>query len=264
MDLRLSGKRAFVSGSTAGIGLAIAERLAVEGAEVVVSGRTEARVAAAVRHVEGAVKGAKVWGVAADLGTAEGARVVIERVPDVDVLVNNVGVFEPKAFAEIDDAGWERMWQTNVMSGVRLSRYHLPRMLKRNSGRVVFISSESAMNIPAEMIHYGVSKTAQAAVARGMAELTVGSEVTVNTILAGPTRSEGVGVFVRQLAASQGLAEGEVEKDFFKTARPTSLLQRFARVEEVADVVAFVASPLASAINGAALRVEGGLVRSVF
>ena len=264
MDLDLEGKSALVSGSTAGIGLAIATALAREGADVVVNGRTEARVAAAIEKVRREVPGARVSGVAADLSTSAGAEAVFARVPAVDILVNNLGVFAARPFAEITDAEWLAIFEANVMSGVRLTRRYLPGMLAKNWGRVIFISSESAVQIPAEMIHYGVTKTAQAALARGIAETVAGTGVTVNTILAGPTRSEGVERFVSELAAQRGTTADEVEREFFRTMRPTSLLRRFADPAEVAALVTFVASPKASAVSGAALRVEGGVVRSVF
>jgi NAD(P)-dependent dehydrogenase (short-subunit alcohol dehydrogenase family) len=263
MDLGLNGKRALVSGSTAGIGLAIAKGLAAEGAEVIVNGRTKARVDEAVGRVQQEIAGAKVCGVAADLGTAEGVAAMIAALPDVDVLVNNMGIFEPKPFEEIPDADWMRFWEVNVMSGVRLGRHYLPGMKRRDWGRVVFVSSESAVQIPAEMIHYGVTKTAQLAVARGMAETCAGTGVTVNSVLPGPTRSEGVEGFVQNLAKGKGVSEAEVEREFFKEMRPTSLIKRFAAVEEVANMVVYVCSRQASATNGAALRVDGGVVRSI-
>jgi NAD(P)-dependent dehydrogenase (short-subunit alcohol dehydrogenase family) len=263
VDLQLGGKVALVTGSTAGIGYAIAEALAREGARVYVNGRTPDRVDEAVARVRGAVSGADVAGVAADLGTSEGVARVAGELPEVDVLVNNVGIFEPKSFAEIPDEDWLRFFEVNVMSGVRLSRLYFPRMLERGWGRVVFISSESALQIPAEMIHYGMTKTAQLAVARGLAELTVGTGVTVNSVLPGPTNSEGVGDFVRDLAAAQGVTREELEKEFFRSARPSSLLRRFETPEEIAHVVAFVCSPLASSINGASVRADGGILRSI-
>jgi len=263
MDLQLTGKKALVSGSTAGIGFAIAELLAQEGASVVVNGRSQGRVADAVRRIHAKHKDAQVTGVAADLGTQEGVAVLTSQVPAVDILVNNLGIFEPKPFAEISDEDWRRFFEVNVLSGVRLSRFYLPGMLRRDWGRVVFISSESGVNIPVEMIHYGVTKTAQIALARGLAETTAGTGVTVNSVLPGPTRSEGVGQFVQDLARGRGTDAAAVEADFFRTARPSSLLKRFATPEEVAALVAYVCSPRSSATNGAALRVDGGVVRSI-
>ena len=263
MDLQLAGKRALVTGSTAGIGLAIAIELAREGAHVFVNGRTRARVDAARASIEAEVPGAKVDAVAADLATAAGAAELFAKVPELDVLVNNLGIFEPKAFLDIPDEDWLRFFETNVMSGVRLSRRYLPGMLARDWGRIVFVSSESGQQIPAEMIHYGVTKTAQIAVARGIAETTAGTGVTVNTVLPGPTASEGVSTFVSDLAASRGLTRDAMEEEFFRSARPTSLLRRFIEPREVAALVAYVCSPRASATNGAALRVDGGVVRSI-
>jgi NAD(P)-dependent dehydrogenase (short-subunit alcohol dehydrogenase family) len=263
MDLQLRGKRALVTGSTAGIGLAVAEALAREGARVTVNGRTPARVEEAVGRVRGAVADAEVDGIAADLGTAEGVEVVARELPDVDVLVNNVGIFEPKPFAEISDADWVRFFEVNVLSGVRMSRLYFPKMLERNWGRVVFVSSESAIQIPSEMIHYGMTKTAQLAVARGLAELTVGTGVTVNSVLPGPTRSEGVGDFVRDLATARGMDAAAFEQEFFEQARPSSLLKRFESPGEIAAVVAFVCSPLASSVNGASVRADGGVIRAI-
>jgi NAD(P)-dependent dehydrogenase (short-subunit alcohol dehydrogenase family) len=258
MNLQLEGKRALVTGSTAGIGFAIAEILATEGALVIVNGRTQKRVDEASAKLKG-----NVQGIAADLGTAEGAALVAKKYPDVDILVNNLGIFEPKPFEQIPDDDWRRFFEVNVLSGVRLSRQYLPGMKQRNWGRIIFISSESGVNIPTEMIHYGMTKTAQIAVARGLAETTKGTNVTVNSVLPGPTASEGVGNFVKDMAAAQKTDIANVEREFFTSIRPTSLLQRFARTEEVAAMVAFVASPLSSATNGAALRVEGGTVQAI-
>ena len=263
MDLQLSDKLALVTGSTAGIGLAIAKALAAEGARVIVNGRTEARVAEATKAIASASPAARLEELAADLGTAEGAAQAIARFPEVAILVNNVGIFEPRPFEEIRDDEWERMIEVNFMSGVRLSRHYLPRMKAMGWGRIIFISSESAVNIPIEMIHYGVTKTMQIALARGMAETTVGTGVTVNSVLPGPTRSEGVGQFVKDLAASQGKSVEEMEREFFQAARPPSLLRRFETTDEIAALVTFVASPLSSATNGAALRADGGLLRSI-
>jgi len=263
MDLQLTNKKALVTGSTAGIGFAIASVLAQEGASVVVNGRSPQRLEEAVKRIQREKKDAQVTGVAADLGTKEGVDLLTGQVPAVDILVNNLGIFEPKPFAEITDEDWLRFFEVNDLSGARLSRFYLPQMLQRNWGRVVFISSESGLNIPAEMIHYGVTKTAQIALARGLAETTAGTGVTVNSVLPGPTRSEGVETFVQQLAQGQVTNPAAVEAEFFRTARPSSLLKRFATPEEVAAMVVYVCSPRASATNGAALRVDGGVVRSI-
>jgi NAD(P)-dependent dehydrogenase (short-subunit alcohol dehydrogenase family) len=262
MDLQLNAKRALISGSTAGIGYAIAECLAKEGAHVIVNGRTKERVEAALSRLKSA--GAReVHGLAADLGTADGAREATTRFPDVDILVNNLGIFEPKPFEQISDEDWLRFFETNVLSGVRLSRYYLPRMKQKNWGRILFISSESGLQIPVEMIHYGMTKTAQIAVARGIAETTTGTGVTVNSVLPGPTASEGVAEFVSSLSRQSGKSREQFEKEFFAEQRPSSILKRFEKPEEIAAAVAFLASPLASAINGAAVRVDGGVIRSI-
>lgn len=258
MDLKLAGKTALVTGSTAGIGFAIAAGLAQEGASVIINGRTQERVDRALHKLKD-----QVSGLALDLGTAEGARKAIEKYPDVDILINNLGIFEPKPFEEIPDEDWFRFFEVNVMSGVRLSRHYLPRMKQKNWGRIIFISSESAVQIPSEMIQYGMTKTAQLAISRGLAETTVGTGVTVNTVLPGPTASEGVSEFVDKLASSGGVDRKTFEKEFFQTMRPSSLLKRFATPEEVANLVTYLASPLSSATNGAAVRVDGGVVRSI-
>jgi NAD(P)-dependent dehydrogenase (short-subunit alcohol dehydrogenase family) len=263
MNINLHQKTAFVSGSTAGIGLAIAQGLAEAGAEVIVNGRSEKRVEEAIAQIVKRTPQAKVAGVAADMGTAEGTVKAIRKFPEVDILVNNMGIFEPKGFFDIPDEDWTRFFEANVLSGIRLSRYYTPLMVKKGWGRVIFISSESALQIPAEMVHYGMTKTAQLAVARGLAETVAGMGVTVNSVLPGPTNSEGVGGFVANLAKQANKTAAEIEKDFFKSMRPTSLIQRFATTEEVANMVVYVASEQASATTGAALRVDGGVVRSI-
>ncbi|WP_346320716.1 SDR family NAD(P)-dependent oxidoreductase [Chitinophaga sp. YIM B06452] len=263
MDLQLKGKTAFVSGSTQGIGFAIAKQLLQEGATVTINGRTEARVAEAVEKLKGQIPGAPVSGIAADFSKAEDAQKLIKQLPGVDILVNNAGIFEPREFTAITDEEWLRFFEVNVMSGVRLSRAYFPGMLEKNWGRIIFISSESSIMIPEEMIHYGMTKTAQLAISRGLAELTKNTGVTVNTVMPGPTKSEGVEEFIRQVAESKNITPQEAEKDFFSTMRPSSLLQRFADVSEIANMVTYIASPLSSATNGAALRAEGGLLKSI-
>jgi NAD(P)-dependent dehydrogenase (short-subunit alcohol dehydrogenase family) len=263
MDLQLKGKIALISGSTAGIGHAIATALAREGARVIVNGRTSGAVDAAVAAMKSAA-GGDVMGFAGDLSSASVAEKLVQQHPQVDILVNNLGIFEVKPFEEISDDEWKRFFDVNVLSGARLARLYLPFMRKRNWGRIIFISSESGMQIPAEMIHYGMTKAAQIAVARGLAEATAGTGITVNSVLPGPTRSRGVGDFVADWAAKSGKSAQTVEDEFFKTARPTSLIKRFATPEEVAAMVTFVASPLSAATNGAALRVDGGVVKSAF
>jgi NAD(P)-dependent dehydrogenase (short-subunit alcohol dehydrogenase family) len=264
MDLGLKGKIAVVSGSTAGIGFAIGSALAAEGAHVVLNGRTEERVTAAVDSILKKHKGAQVHGVAADLGKAEGVAKFVRQVPEADVLINNLGIFEVKPFADIPDSDWLRFFEVNVMSGVRLTRHYLPGMQRKNWGRVIFISSESGQQIPSEMVHYGMTKTAQVAIARGVAQTVAGTGITVNSVLVGPTASEGVGTFVKEFARQQGITEAEFEKQFFVNIRPSSLLKRFETPEEVGVVVAFLASAQAAVINGTAVRAEGGVVTSIF
>jgi NAD(P)-dependent dehydrogenase (short-subunit alcohol dehydrogenase family) len=263
MKIDLSGKTALVTGSTSGIGHAIAKGLAAAGATVTLNGRSQAKVDAAVAALAKAVTGGKIRGVAADVSTSAGCKTLAAALPDVDILINNAGIFEPKGFLDIPDEDWSRFYEVNVMSGVRLSRTYLPGMLKRNWGRIVFISSESALNIPKEMIHYGMTKTAQLAVSRGLAEMTRGTAVTVNSVLPGPTMSEGVETFVKDLAKQHGQSVEEAASQFVKQFRPTSLLQRFASVEEIANMVVYVSSKEASATNGAALRAEGGIVQTI-
>ena len=252
-----------MTGSTAGIGFAAAAGLFREGASVVINGRTPERVEASIMKIRGIGGAGAVSGVAADLSTAEGVNELVRQLPDVDILVNNLGIFEPKPFEDIPDADWLRFFEVNVMSGVRLTRRYLPAMKARDWGRVVFVSSESAVQIPAEMIHYGMTKTAQLAIARGVAETVAGTGITVNSVLPGPTESEGVATFVAGLARQRGVDRSVVEAEFFRSARPSSLIKRFATVEEVANMIVYVCNPLASATNGAALRVDGGVVRAI-
>lgn len=261
MNIDLSGKTALVTGSTAGIGYAIAKGLAGSGASVVINGRGQDKVEAAVRKLEGA--GAKLRGIAADVSTAAGCKALVAALPDVDILINNTGIYEAKDFFDIPDEDWTRFFEVNVMSGVRLSRAYMKGMLERNWGRIVFISSESGLNIPVEMIHYGMTKTAQLSVARGLAQLTRSTGVTVNSVLPGPTMSEGVETFVKDLAKQNGQSVDEAAANFVKQHRPSSLIQRFASVDEIANMVVYVASKEASATNGAALRAEGGIVNTI-
>jgi NAD(P)-dependent dehydrogenase (short-subunit alcohol dehydrogenase family) len=262
MDLKLSGKLGLVSGSTKGIGLAIATGLAREGVKVIINGRSKKSVSEALAKICQAVPDAKLEGFAGDLSDAATTDALVERFPAVDILVNNLGIFEPKPFEEIPDDDWRRFFEVNVLSGVRLSRAYLPKMKQKNWGRIVFISSESGIQIPAEMIHYGMTKTAQLAISRGLAETCAGTGVTVNAVLPGPTRSDGVDEFVKQLSGGKPFAE--FEKEFFEKIRPSSLIKRFATTEEVANLAVYVCSPLSSATNGAALRVDGGVVRACF
>ncbi|HEY9260138.1 SDR family oxidoreductase [Chitinophaga sp.] len=264
MNLQLQGKKALVSGSTQGIGFAIALQLLKEGATVIINGRSTARIEEAIAKLKAEVPGATVTGVAADFGNAAEVQQMLEQVQDVDILVNNAGIFEPKPFVDITDEEWLRFFEINVLSGVRLSRYFFPKMLAKNWGRIIFIASESAIMIPEEMIHYGTTKTAQLSISRGLAELTKGTNVTVNTVLPGPTKSEGVDEFIKKLAEADNVSPDQAEADFFKNKRPSSLIQRFAAVSEIANLVTYVASPLSAATNGAALRADGGLLRTIF
>jgi len=259
MDLGLRGRRALVTGSTAGIGLAIAKQLAAEGANVWINGRTQQRVDEAIKQVPGTAHA-----VVADLTTAEGAAQLFKLVSDVDVLVNNLGIFENKPFLEIEDSEWSHFFEANVMSGVRITRHYLPAMLKRRWGRVLFISSESGVLIPSEMVHYGVTKAAQIALARGIAESIPASGVTVNSLLPGPTESEGVSKIIATMAREKGISKDQVERDFIRDVRPSSINKRLARVEEVAAMATYLCSDLASATNGAPVRVDGGVVSSAY
>jgi NAD(P)-dependent dehydrogenase (short-subunit alcohol dehydrogenase family) len=262
MDLKLTGKKALISGSTKGIGLAIATSLAREGAHVVINGRDDDSVASALERIRSTVPNAEVEGFSGDLVRAEESDRLFRQLPSLDILVNNLGIYEPKPFEDIPDEEWRRFFEVNVLSGVRLSRLYLPGMKERGWGRIVFISSESGIQIPVEMVHYGMTKTALLAVSRGIAETCAGTGVTSNAILPGPTRTTGVDGFVAKLGGGQPFAD--FEKEFFQTVRPSSLLRRFALPEEVAGLVTYVCSPLSSATNGAALRVDGGVVRACF
>ena len=262
MDLKLKNKVALVTGSTAGIGYAIAKQLAAEGAKVFINGRTASRVNEAVAKIKADTGNQEITGFICDFFKPDQISDLISSIPEVDILINNVAIFEPKAFRDITDDDWLKFYEINVMSGIRLSRAYFDRMIEKNWGRIIFISSESALQIPAEMIHYGMTKTAQLAISRGLAELTKGTNVTVNAVLPGPTLSEGVGGFVEQLAKDQKKTVEEIKKDFFATIRPTSLIQRFLTTDEVANMVTYLASPLAAATNGAAIRVEGGVVKT--
>lgn len=264
MELHLKGKRALVTGSTAGIGLAIARQLAGEGVSVIVNGRTGSRIKSAIGHISDVYPNAPVTGLVADFAKRDSVAELTGQLPQIDILVNNVGVFEPKPFTKLSDEDWWQMIEINVMSGVRLSRHILPGMLKRNWGRIIFISSESGVQIPEEMVHYGMTKTAQLAIANGLARTTKGTEVTVNSVLPGSTWSEGAEKFIGDLAIEQKKSQEQVSREFFEKVRPTCLLQRFATTDEVANLVTYLASPLSSATNGAALRVDGGTVPTIF
>jgi NAD(P)-dependent dehydrogenase (short-subunit alcohol dehydrogenase family) len=260
MDLQLNGKTALVTGSTAGIGFAIAERLAQEGAETIICGRNQAKLDAAAERI---AKVGKVRPILADPGTAEGAATLIAAAPEADILVNNLGIYEAKPFTEISDADWHHLFEVNVVSGARLARHYFPRMLARDWGRIIFIASESALIVPEEMIHYGTTKTAQLAIARGLAVQTKGTGVTVNSVLPGPTRSEGIADFIRSTANDKNASDEELEAAFFDTMRPLSLIRRLIEAEEIGNIVAFLASPLAAVTNGAAIRAEGGIVPTI-
>lgn len=263
MDLQIKGKKVLVTGSTAGIGFAIAQRLAAEGAQVVINGRTEERVYQAIEKIKIEQPQAQLLAAVADIGNVEGIKKLEQDITEVDILINNAGIYDAKPFLAISDEEWLHMFEVNVMSGVRLSRHYLPIMMKNNWGRIIFISSESGLQIPREMVHYGMSKTAQLAVARGIAESLVGTNITVNSVLPGPTRSEGVNQFIDSLGKQQDKTAEEIEKEFFATVRPSSLIKRFASSEEVANMVAYLSSPLASATHGSSVHVDGGIVRSI-
>jgi NAD(P)-dependent dehydrogenase (short-subunit alcohol dehydrogenase family) len=263
MDLKLKGKTAFISGSTNGIGFAIAKKLLEENATVVINGRTQESIDGALKELKELFPQGNVTGIPADFSNAEQVNSLIGKLPEIDILVNNIGIFEPKPFFEIPDTDWFHFFEVNVMSGIRLSRHLMPKMLAKNWGRILFISSESAVFIPDEMIHYGMTKTAQIAISRGLAELTKNTNVTVNTILPGPTKSAGVVTFLNDLAKAGNISVEEAEENFFNTTRPTSLIQRFATVDEIASTVVYFSSPLAATTNGAAIRADGGIVKSI-
>lgn len=263
MDFQIDSKIALISGSTAGIGFAIAKELAHEGARVVINGRSQKSVDAAVGRLRSLVADAKVSGCAADLSTAYGCQTLFAACPQADILVNNLGIFDPKPFDAIPDSEWQRFFDINVMSGVRLARHYLPAMKAANWGRIVFISSESGINTPGEMVHYGMTKSAQLAVSRGLAQSCAGTGVTVNAVLPGPTRSEGVAEFFGKLAAESGISLDEMERRFFAEGRPTSIIKRMIDPAEVAALVAYVCSARAAATTGAALRVDGGVVSTI-
>lgn len=263
MDLQLKEKTVLVTGSTAGIGFAIAELLVEEGAKVIINGRSESRVKEAIKHIKTCNPNATLIAAPADLSNPSEVKSLIQQIPTVDILINNAGIYEAKSFFDISDEDWLTMFDVNVMSGVRLSRHYLKPMLKNNWGRIIFISSEAGLQIPEEMVHYGMSKTAQLAVARGIAETTKGTNVTVNSVLPGPTSSEGVIQFVKELGQIQNKSSEQIENEIFTTVRPSSLIQRFASTKEIANMVAFLCSPLAAATNGTSVRVDGGIVRSI-
>jgi len=264
MDLKLKDKKVFISGSSAGIGFETARRFLEEGTEVIINARTKKSVDQAIQKLKKLIPDARVSGIPADFSKVEEVNSLIQELPEIDILINNVGIFEPKDFTDIPDEDWYRLFEVNVMSGIRLSRHIFPELMKKNWGRIIFISSESAVLIPEEMIHYGMTKTAQLSISRGLAELSKGTGVTVNSILPGPTKSKGASEFLEKLSKEQDMSIEEAEKDFIKNMRPSSLIQRFASVEEVANTIVYYCSPLASATNGASIRVEGGLVKSIF
>lgn len=262
MDLKLENKTALVTGSTLGVGFATAKKLCDEGVYVYINGRNKQNVQEAINKIKSHNQNAKVEGIVADLSSKEGCDKLIKQLPRVDILINNLGIFEPKEFTSLEEDDWLKMFNTNIMSGVRLSQYYLPFMLEQNWGRIIFISSESAYQIPKEMIHYGMSKTAQLSVARGIAELTAGTNVTSNSIIIGPTKSEGVTTFLNDYAKQMNFTFEQMQDDFFKNIRPTSLLKRFTEVEEVSNMIVYTSSPLSSATNGAVLRADAGVVQS--
>lgn len=263
MDLQLRSKTAFISGSTQGIGFSIARLLLIEGAAVIINGRTQEKIDSAIQKLKEEIPAAAVSGIAADFANADDVNRLLSVLPDIDILINNVGIFELKPFTDIQDEDWTRIFDINVLSGIRLSRVLLPKMLARNSGRIIFISSESAINIPENMIHYGMTKTAMLAISRGLAVLTKNTEVTVNTILGGPAYSEGVASAVEQISAAQNNSVEDVKDYLMKNLNPTSLIQRFIDPSEIANLAVYLSSPLSVATNGAALRADGGVLNTI-
>jgi NAD(P)-dependent dehydrogenase (short-subunit alcohol dehydrogenase family) len=264
MDLKIKGKIALITGSTQGVGFATAKKLCEEGVNVYINGRDSSKVQGAVQKLKNEFPNVEIKGVVANLKDLEGCNYLISQIPHVDILINNLGVFEPRNFVDISEKEWLDMFNINVMSGVRLSQHYLTNMMREDWGRIIFISSESALQIPKEMIHYGMTKTAQISVARGIAELTRETNVTSNSIILGPSKSEGVVQFMEDLGKQNNQTFEEVEKDFFKNVRPSSLIQRFAQVEEDANMIVYISSALSSATNGAILRADGGVVQSAF
>jgi len=263
VNLQLHNKTAFISGSTKGIGFSTAQKLLEEGASVIINGRNQKVVDQKVSELKSKFSNDKVTGLAADFSNINEVNLLIERLPSIDILINNLGVFSPAEFLDISDQDWLKIFEINVLSGIKLSKHCFPEMKSNKWGRIVFISSASGISIPKEMIHYGTTKTAQLAISRGLAELTKGTNVTVNTIIPGPTSSDGIIGYISGLAAERKLTQQELLEDFFRSVRPTSLLQRFITVEEVANMITFISSPLASATNGAVIKVDGGIVNSI-
>lgn len=264
MDIKVENKVVLITGATQGIGFMTAKKLCEEGAKVIINGRNKKTINEAISKIKSEIPNAKISGVEADLKDEIGSKKLILEVPHVDILINNLGIFEPRDFEDITEEEWLCMFNVNVMSGARLSQHYLSKMLSQNWGRIIFISSESALNIPKEMIHYGMTKSAQVSIARGISQLTQGTKVTSNSIIVGPSKSEGVMTFLNELAKKENKTFEEIEKEFFDIHRPTSLVKRFADVEESANMIVYTASSLSSMTNGAMLRADGGIINSAF